>query len=153
MGALGKSERDWIRTLPLSLEETDYQLVHASTAAEQYARYILTMEEAAAAFAAAKRPWVFHGHTHVPMAFFKTDPLSYNKGPDWKLAKNVPALLNVGSVGQPRDKDPRASYAIFDSDKLEVRLRRVEYDCQKAVASIRAAGLPEKLAARLTTGS
>jgi diadenosine tetraphosphatase ApaH/serine/threonine PP2A family protein phosphatase len=153
-GALGKSERAWLRSLPQSIDEADFQIVHASPVGPPfYQRYILKHEEAIEAFKAATRPWVFHGHTHVPMAFFNTETLSYNAGPVWKLERNVPALLNVGSVGQPRDKDPRACYALYDSDKQEVRLRRVEYDINRAAASIREVGLPEKLAARLATGA
>jgi diadenosine tetraphosphatase ApaH/serine/threonine PP2A family protein phosphatase len=61
-------------------------------------------------------------------------------------------LINVGSVGQPRDQDWRAAYCIYDTERHEVELRRVEYDLRGAQAAILAAGLPEKLATRLEQG-
>ena len=61
-------------------------------------------------------------------------------------------LINVGSIGQPRDADWRAAYCVYDTERQEVELRRIEYDLRGAQASILAAGLPEKLATRLEKG-
>jgi diadenosine tetraphosphatase ApaH/serine/threonine PP2A family protein phosphatase len=153
MGTLGRAERDWVQTLPESVVEQDFQLVHGFPSKQDTCRrYVLTVEEAQAAFAEAARPWVFLGHTHVPLSFFKTAPISYSKDAEWKLDKKLPALLNVGSVGQPRDKDPRAGYALFDTDTQTVSIRRVKYDNEKAAALIREAGLPDRLGQRLLTG-
>ncbi len=152
LGNLGKSEREWFKTLPESIEEADFQVVHGSPAGVMWQQYILNNEHAEQAFAAARRPWVFNGHTHVPMAFFNTTPLSYSKDARWKLERKIPALLNVGSVGQPRDKNPRSCYALFDTDTLEVQLRRIEYDIERAAALIMEAGLPKFIAERLKVG-
>jgi diadenosine tetraphosphatase ApaH/serine/threonine PP2A family protein phosphatase len=153
LGALSKSDRAWLKTLPEMIEEPDFQLVHGSPDKPMTQSYVLTTDLATKAFAAATRTWVFHGHTHVPMVFFKTDPISYSKDPILKLDRNTPALINVGSVGQPRDKDPRACYAIFDSDTLQVEYRRVQYDVAKAAGEVRAALLPDKIADRLALGA
>jgi diadenosine tetraphosphatase ApaH/serine/threonine PP2A family protein phosphatase len=153
MGALKPADRAWLQSLPLRIEEDTFEIVHASPDEVPYQKYIMTDENALAAFGNAKRPWVFHGHTHVPLAIFKTDPLSYCRDSLWKLDPAVPALLNVGSVGQPRDKDPRAMYALFDTATREVQIRRVQYDVQKTAAEFKAAGLPEKIAERLLLGA
>ena len=71
---------------------------------------------------------------------------------DFKVELGQRLFINVGSVGQPRDGDPRASYVIYDSGTRTIRFRRLSYDVAAAQARIRAAGLPERLAARLETG-
>jgi diadenosine tetraphosphatase ApaH/serine/threonine PP2A family protein phosphatase len=153
MGALTPADRDWLRALPLRLQEDTFEVVHASPHDPPYRNYIMTDEQAIEAFQLIKRPWVFHGHTHVPLAFFGTDPLSYDRDSLWKLDPAEPALLNVGSVGQPRDKDPRSAYGLFDADTREVHIRRVEYNVKQMVADFKAAGLPEKIADRLLIGA
>ena len=87
-------------------------------------------------------------------------PIAYAKEGDFrtipldilKIDRNQKYLINVGSVGQPRDLDWRAAYCIYDAESQEVELRRVEYDLRGAQAAILAAGLPEKLATRLEKG-
>ena len=78
---------------------------------------------------------------------FRTIPLDI-----LPIDPNQKYLINVGSVGQPRDLDWRAAYCIYDTERREVELRRVEYDLRSAQAAILAAGLPEKLATRLEKG-
>ena len=154
MGALNKNDRAWIRTLPATLEEAGFQLAHGFPAPtpETWRRYVITTDDAAAAFALATRKWLFVGHTHRSIAFFKTDPISYSRESICKLDRNTPAIVNVGSVGQPRDKDPRACYAILDEATGQVELRRVTYDVARAVEEMKDAGLPLKMAERLLTG-
>ncbi len=153
LGALNKADRDWIRSLPRSLTEDAFQVVHGSTAGKNPTlQYIMTEDDAKAAFEAGKRTWIFHGHTHCPIAYFESDPISYDRGPVWKLEEKVKALLNVGSVGQPRDGDPRACYGLFDTEAQEVTLHRVEYDVEVTSAKILEAGLDPRLAKRLLLG-
>ena len=71
---------------------------------------------------------------------------------DFKIELGQRLFINVGSVGQPRDGDPRASYVIYDTATRTIRFRRIEYDVAAAQARIRSAGLPERLAARLEVG-
>ncbi|MBO4630997.1 MAG: hypothetical protein J5858_03655, partial [Lentisphaeria bacterium] len=120
-------------------------------------------------------PLCFIGHSHVPVGFCKKPITSFSDRMICSLDKwesrNVPPgqfkhsdsitveldaghkyLLNVGSVGQPRNRDPRASFAIYDSDRQIVTRYRIPYDIATAQQKILAAGLPERLASRLALG-
>jgi diadenosine tetraphosphatase ApaH/serine/threonine PP2A family protein phosphatase len=88
----------------------------------------------------------------VPRIFEKEDAVRAARGSEVLLQRGVKYFVNVGSVGQPRDGDWRAAYAIYDSDEQSIRIRRVEYDIQTAQNKIRAAGLPILLAERLALG-
>ncbi len=105
----------------------------------------------------------FFGHTHVPALFVQDKELNISNGNANGLEKDTEDktiqidkdnryLINPGSVGQPRDGDPRAAYAVYDTDSLEVTLRRVEYDVHTAMKKIRNTTLPERLAGRLKLG-
>jgi diadenosine tetraphosphatase ApaH/serine/threonine PP2A family protein phosphatase len=122
--------------------------------------YVLSEQEAARAAARLPPGIYFCGHTHIQGGFQA----------DWKGARPLPRpepsaaertlalgpdrlyLINPGAVGQPRDGDPRAAYAIFRPEERVVHLRRVAYDIQRAQAKIRQAGLPPSLADRLAAG-
>lgn len=104
--------------------------------------------------AAALPNLAFCGHTHVPLAgWLASDVVRAHVAGEVRWPKRAHAVLvNPGSVGQPRDGDPRASFAVVDVDACTVRWRRVAYDVERTAAAIRAAGLPEELAARLCEG-
>jgi diadenosine tetraphosphatase ApaH/serine/threonine PP2A family protein phosphatase len=103
------------------------------------------------------------GHTHVPAAFGRSARGVEILLPDadgtepgttrltWR--DDMPMLVNVGAVGQPRDGDPRAAYGVIDTEARTIEFRRVEYDIATAQARIRAAGLPERFASRLDRGN
>ncbi len=95
----------------------------------------------------------FNGHTHVPRIFIKHEGVvqEYESG-DLQLVQGCQYLINVGSVGQPRNGDPRASYGLLDTDTMIYYHRLIEYDVQEAQRRIIDAGLPEMLAARLAAG-
>jgi len=117
--------------------------------------YIETPFAAQLSFHAMTTQIAFLGHSHVPITFLESegeDSVTYTQSTELELRHVSKALVNVGSVGQPRDDDPRACYAIYDSDTQVVRLRRIEYDIESAQAKIRKAGLPDVLAARLALG-
>jgi diadenosine tetraphosphatase ApaH/serine/threonine PP2A family protein phosphatase len=98
-------------------------------------------------------PVCFHGHTHCPMIYEKSmNGVFRIDAQDFKLPIGRKYFINVGSVGQPRDGDPRATYVIYDPKERMVRYRRLEYDVAAAQERIRLAGLPERLAARLAVG-
>jgi diadenosine tetraphosphatase ApaH/serine/threonine PP2A family protein phosphatase len=88
----------------------------------------------------------------VPVGFFDTDPITYTLENAIPIDHETATIVNAGSVGQPRDENNKASWALFDSDKREVMINRIEYDIEAAANKIRAAGLPEILAARLYQG-
>lgn len=97
----------------------------------------------------------FCGHTHSPMLGWATDeePLENDLEQQVTWPQDAPAVLvNPGSVGQPRDGDPRAAFALVDTDARSVDVRRVEYDLQAAHQAVLDAGLPAQLAQRLMEG-
>lgn len=149
-GQLDAERRAWLGGLPLLHEEPDAVYVHASLDAPQDWHYVHDAREAAASFAHQSRRACFIGHSHQPGGW-RDDGQSVKRsqGESFALAAGERWLFNVGSVGQPRDHDPRASYALYDVEAGEVRLQRVAYDIAAAQAKILAAGLPEQLARRL----
>ena len=108
--------------------------------------------------AVAERSLCLYGHTHLPAIFRRLDDHYEGAMPDadreviLPLQRGVQYLVNVGSIGQPRDGDPRAGYGILDADKRELRLYRVRYPVEEAQRKIIAAGLPVSLANRLALG-
>ena len=118
--------------------------------------YVFDQEDAQEAMASATSSLCLFGHTHLPAIFTSADdPVRRDPGladDELALPRSGPALINVGSVGQPRDGDSRAAYGIVDLTRRTIRLRRVVYDIQGAQKKIMAAGLPPFLALRLERG-
>jgi diadenosine tetraphosphatase ApaH/serine/threonine PP2A family protein phosphatase len=110
------------------------------------------------AFQAAGHPLCLYGHTHLPAIFRRVDDHYEGAPPDGDrevllpLQRGAYYLVNVGSVGQPRDGDARAGYGVLDADARELRLYRVPYPVEEAQRKIIAAGLPVSLANRLAVG-
>ena len=94
----------------------------------------------------------FSGHSHIPVAFIQKRFVTYTFNTELTIEPGMKALVNVGSVGQPRDNNPHACFAIYDTEKRKVSIRRVAYDVDAAAARIREAGLPEVLGERLKIG-
>ncbi|MBR5457676.1 MAG: metallophosphoesterase family protein, partial [Kiritimatiellae bacterium] len=95
----------------------------------------------------------FHGHTHCPMIYERQfTGVTMIEPQPFTVTAGRKYFINVGSVGQPRDGDPRAAYVIYDSRAKTLDFRRLEYDIEAAQRRIRAAGLPEHLAERLALG-
>lgn len=131
----------------------DCVFAHASPVAPMDWEYVRTLAQADVIFARTAERFVFVGHTHVPGIIERhgNGAMRVVRGP---LAATVPGcryLVNVGSVGQPRDGVAAASYAILDTRKELLTIRRVPYDIRGAQDRIRSAGLPETLAERLAT--
>jgi diadenosine tetraphosphatase ApaH/serine/threonine PP2A family protein phosphatase len=129
-------------------------LFHAS-ARDPIWEYVLSDESALGTLELARTPLVVVGHSHVALKVVQSgDRLEGGGAPagtELELG-GVRALLNPGSVGQPRDGDPKAAFLILDLDARQASFRRVEYDVERTQREIRDAGLPELLAARLTLG-
>jgi diadenosine tetraphosphatase ApaH/serine/threonine PP2A family protein phosphatase len=151
---LDRSSASYLAALPLVAEVHDATLVHASPRQPDEWEYLVDPEDGLAAFAAFTTRLCFVGHSHVPAVWsLGSSGPDYARGDtDITLEAGRRYIVNVGSVGQPRDRDPRASYAIWDLDARRVRGRRVSYDVAVARAKIAAAGLPRFLGDRLTAG-
>ena len=148
----------YLRALPMGPVEIDAvaEICHGAPFDEDH--YIFDGHDARMAFDAATRPLCLYGHTHLPAIFRRLDD-HYEGGipdPDREvivpLQRGVQYLVNVGSIGQPRDGDPRAGYGILDADARQLRLYRVPYRVEDAQRKIIAAGLPVSLAHRLALG-
>lgn len=150
---LTKENLEVLRSLPYDFVEGDTRYVHASPDEPAAWHYILTEQEAWNAFEACAEPICFVGHSHVALrVLMRRGRLVVAESEVVDVDPEERALLNVGSVGQPRDGDWRASYALWDPVKRRMVARRVEYDLEKAARKIRDAGLPEILAKRLAVG-
>ena len=128
--------------------------VHASPCEPDKWHYILTTAEADRAFKHMRENICFVGHTHLP-AIITQSPAGKHRqqvGHDFDPDPDSRYLVNVGSVGQPRDRDPRACYVTFDSGEQEVLYHRVEYDITRAQQKMRHADLPALLIDRLQAG-
>ena len=150
---LDEDEMNWLKALRLvQVVSEEITLVHGSLNFPDMFDYIQTSYDAYLSLEALKTKVCFLGHSHVPVSFFSGPAVSYSLSQEIDLNGFDKALVNVGSVGQPRDENPRASVAIYDTDSQIVRLSRLDYDIDKAAAKIVAAGLPEILAERLHHG-
>ncbi|MCX5902396.1 MAG: metallophosphoesterase family protein, partial [Proteobacteria bacterium] len=116
--------------------------------------YIFLLSEAGISFNSFKEPLCFVGHSHHPAIFIqdKSGALSEADNPAINLQDDCRYIINIGSVGQPRDGNPLASYGLYDTETKKYCLIRVEYDIAAAQQKILDAGLPLFLAARLALG-
>jgi len=150
---LTRENREFLQRLPLTSSEGSAFLVHASPARPRDWEYLLDRFDAEPQFHYFSEPVCFIGHTHQP-AVYMADPAGTKSLPlsSLTLAPDRRYIVNVGSVGQPRDHDPRACFVVWQEAAGVVEFVRVPYDIEGAQAKIRAAQLPEVLAARLATG-
>jgi len=154
---LTAESRSWLRALPKVLEMGSATIVHASLR-DPIMEYVVQREIAEENLRALATPLLFHGHTHIPALWSLHDgaALATNIGAD-AISLRTGSLVNAGSVGQPRDRDPRAAWLLWERDELGAGLgtvtwRRVEYNIPAAQEAIDAAGLPDFLASRLDVG-
>jgi predicted phosphodiesterase len=127
------------------------QIVHGSPVDED--EYLVRLADIASAAVWLDRSIAFFGHTHVQGCYvIKGRGVKRVAHPTVDLDPDAVYMINPGSVGQPRDRDPRAAWALLDSDRRFVELRRTEYDVRATQEKITAAGLPPSLAARLAVG-
>jgi len=143
---------DYLRHLTKGPERIDgFELIHGSPADED--EYIVTEREVAQIAPYLDLPLAFFGHTHLQGAFLcHRNGVKRLQSDTIELEPHAVYYINAGSVGQPRDEDPRAAYAIYDAEAHLVTLYRTEYDIGAAQRKILQAGLPEMLAARLQVG-
>jgi diadenosine tetraphosphatase ApaH/serine/threonine PP2A family protein phosphatase len=153
---LTADNRKYLRDLPQGPLEIDDRLEICHGAPFDEDHYIFDADDARRAFDTRHRPVCVFGHTHLPAVFMAMATRLSADVPDGAVyalsfRDSMWYLVNPGSVGQPRDGDPRAAFAIYDTDGTFV-FRRVAYDVAEAQRRISAAGLPQSLANRLAIG-
>ena len=149
---LSPEEVRYLRDLPLSHMVAGFCIVHSTLDLPDKWGYVFDCLEADAHFNYQTAAVCFYGHTHVPVVFTKHIQVTRDTYSTFKIGLGRKYFINVGSVGQPRDGDPRAAYVIYDLNAREVQLRRIPYDIEQAQVKIRERGLPERLANRLSIG-
>lgn len=149
---LSARETKYLATLPLTHETDGALFVHGSPHEPGAFHYIFGASEAAEAMAACDDALVFVGHSHRAFVYGVSEQDEVAWGEGAAETGEGRYLVNVGSVGQPRDGDPRAAFALWDTETGTTTLVRVEYDILRAQDKIREQGLPAFLASRLTAG-
>ena len=153
---LPKADLDWLRSLPLQVTLEHCQVAHGSLNEPEAFEYIRTTRDADPSLELMTSPVAFVGHTHMPIALMRllepAGATAYAPQLDVDLRESDRCLVNVGSVGQPRDEDHRTGWVLFDSEAQSVRMTRLEYDIEAAAKQIRGANLPRMLADRLYLG-
>jgi len=150
---LDKEHKDWLLNLPLSVQVSDeITVAHATLDAPDQFDYIQTYYDAARSINAMETPVCFLGHSHVPLAFLAQETLTLSVSTRIDLTDISKALINVGSIGQPRDENPKAAYAYLDTKTNIYELRRATYAMDKTCLKIEKAGLPQILSDRLKFG-
>ena len=154
---LGVPQRGFLSGLPLTYEQDDSLFVHADASAPRKWNYVTNHHDAARSLRATRRRITFCGHVHRPATYNLSDAGRLTAfepvpGVAVPLLPQRRWLAVLGSVGQPRDGNPAACYAMLDSKRAEITYFRVPYDIEAASEKIRKAGLPEVLAERLRGG-
>ncbi|MCK4422299.1 metallophosphoesterase family protein [candidate division WOR-3 bacterium] len=143
----------FLKNLPLSSTIDDMHLVHGSLDNPDQWRYLTSIDDAQIDFYLMEKDILFIGHSHIPFIFEEKDEkIRIITDCEVNLSKDARYIINPGSIGQPRDLDPRASFAIYDSSTCRLRIIRMDYDISLAQSKIREAGLPLILAERLSIG-
>ncbi|MEO0016744.1 MAG: hypothetical protein RLZZ522_27, partial [Verrucomicrobiota bacterium] len=149
---LDDAQRLWLRGLRMVRQVSSFTVVHSTLDQPTHWNYVTNRFDAMANFSYQFTQVCFHGHTHVPRVFAKTDKVTEIPADSISIEPNAKYFINVGSVGQPRDGDWRSCYAIYDTAHQLVVFRRVEYDLATTQTKILAAGLPAMLAERIAEG-
>ena len=151
-GQLSDEQKAYLANLKYVERVETFTIVHSTLDTPEMWGYVFDKLEADASFAYQYSSLCFYGHTHVPLAFEKTDRVRVGLYSKIRITLGRKYFINAGSVGQPRDGDPRAAYVTYDMMKNVVELHRVAYDFRITQKKIIDAGLPERVASRLALG-
>ena len=150
---LDTAQIEYLASLPYTHRGSECLLAHASPVEPERWHYIHGLADIDERFAAFAERLCFIGHSHRPGIYAIGGGHSVERAaPRETLRPGLRYLINVGSVGQPRDRDPRACYALYDDAGGRVELRRVEYPLERTQERMRAAGIPAFLSDRLAAG-
>jgi diadenosine tetraphosphatase ApaH/serine/threonine PP2A family protein phosphatase len=142
----------WLKELPLTRNIGGFSLVHSTLDVPERWGYVFDQLDADAHFTYQRTTLCFHGHTHVPLVFEKKKEILRWQPDELRITPGTKYFINTGSVGQPRDSNPRSSYLTYCTESRIVTFHRVPYDVDSAMERNRRAGLPERLAQRLAAG-
>ncbi|MCX7661155.1 MAG: metallophosphatase family protein [Candidatus Omnitrophica bacterium] len=155
-GVLSSEEKSFLDSLRLVYQDKELTSVHSSLDAPSEFFYIDNLDSALRCFSYLETSLCFVGHSHIPVVFIldRANNLSYFSDNSFEinLDKDKRYIINVGSVGQPRDRDYRAGACIYDTEEKTVSFRRIVYDVASSAKKIIKAGLPSFLAQRLFLG-
>ncbi len=154
-GVLDDATRGWLNLLPYELRFPEFLLVHGAPVS--YFEYILDKENAAAAFDRTDAPIIFVGHTHIAQYWVRGSDGAIGhkhmqRGGTLEFAPEKRYIVDVGSVGQPRDLNPQASFVLYDANAKSVEWIRYDYPIEEVQRKMRAAKLPRYLVDRLSRG-
>lgn len=157
MDRLTPENLERLKALDDRFQDDRIQFCHANPLRSMNWRYVNTWFSAFRSFLSSRSRWIFVGHTHRPLVIsrqtqFKLDFVTPKSESPFELDPDRRYIINCGSIGQPRDGNPDACYAILDTRNQWLEFRRVSYDIQSTAEKIRSAGLPEYLATRLFKG-
>jgi predicted phosphodiesterase len=149
---LTEADKQWLADLRMTRQVRDFTIVHATLDTPEEWGYVFNNLDALASFTYQHTTLCFFGHTHVAGAFVRDGGVKRVKTERLIIEPGKKYFINTGSVGQPRDGDPRAAYCIYDIERESVEQRRIRYDMRAAQKKIIQAGLPRLLAERLELG-
>lgn len=151
---IGEAEKYFLESLQAVYKNEDFTLVHGTLDNPGEFNYMTDGYIAEGTFQILETVLCFIGHTHQPGLFMKDKDgdIHYRHGDSWDINPENRYIVNVGSVGQPRDGNPEAAYCIYDTDKKEVQIKRVGYDSAATGKKIIDIGLPSFLGDRLLEG-
>jgi predicted phosphodiesterase len=141
---LSESDKRWLRDLEFTRVVANFSLVHATLDSPQRWGYIFDKWAAAASFTYQTTSVCFFGHTHLPMVFIRDSMIHAATFSEIKTEPGRRYLVNVGSVGEPRDRNTSAAYVIYDFSTRMIKLRRVAYDWELTERKARSVGLPSR---------
>jgi predicted phosphodiesterase len=150
---LDEVARLFLGSLQLVLQSEDLTLVHGTLVKPEEFDYLLDIDAASETFELLETKLCFVGHSHAPGVFVKENGnILYLEENSLEIKNGNKYIINVGSVGQPRDGDPRAAYCVYDKEEKTAVIKRVEYDVKTASKKIIKSGLPKYLGERLLLG-
>ncbi len=148
MNQLTTDNKEFLRSLPFMYQTDRFIMVHSSPSNPEHWYYILSLNDALIEMQSFKQNLCFVGHSHVPVVF--NQKATYKR--DISIEPNQKYIVNVGSIGQPRDGDARLSFVIFDPDADKIQFVRLDYEVNKTYEKIIKSGLPSFLAERILKG-
>lgn len=149
---LTAEDKDWLAKLPYTKSVESFTIVHATLDTPARWGYVFDRLAASTSFSYQTTPICFCGHTHVPIAFIRDAAIKGGQYTRLRVESGKKYFVNAGSIGQPRDGNPKAAYVLYDMEENLIILKRLDYDIATTQKKIMDAGLPARLAERLAVG-